>query len=105
MDLQLVYATFPDEETAKKLARAMLEERLAACATFWPAGSLYWWDGEIEEAEEHLALFKTSPGKAAVLVERLTAAHPYDVPCVLPLEVDGAPGAYRAWVEKETLEV
>lgn len=102
MDVQLVYATFPDEGTAEAVGRTMLEERVAACFTYWQGGTQYRWEGEIEEGTETLALFKTAPGKRDALVEALEAAHPYEVPCVLPLASEGGPAGYTAWVEEET---
>lgn len=102
MDLQLVYATFPDRETAQDLAKAMVERQLAACVTFWEAGSIYRWEGEIEETTETLALFKTRADLVPDLEDALAEAHPYDVPCLLPLDVDHPHQAYALWVEAET---
>ncbi len=101
MAVALVYATFPDMETARSLAREMLEARFAACATFWDAGSLYWWEGEIEAAEEAIALFKTHPDKVEALTKALAKAHPYEVPCILPVETTEPFEAYAAWIEDE----
>ena len=101
MTVQLVYATFPDRATAERLARAMLEQRLAACATFWEAGSLYWWEGAIESADEALALFKTTRAQADGLIEALAQAHPYDVPCIVRVESSGCFPGYGQWVGAE----
>jgi periplasmic divalent cation tolerance protein len=105
MDVQLVYATFPDRESAEDLGARMLEERLAACFTCWEAGSVYRWEGEVVEDEETLALFKTSPDQRQALVAALEDEHPYDVPCVLPLASEAGPQAYADWVDEETLGV
>lgn len=102
MDVQLVYATFPDRESAEEIGHRMLESQTAACVTYWEAGTAYRWEGEIEEGSETLALFKTAPEKRTALVEALEAAHPYDVPCVLPIASEAGAAAYTAWVEAET---
>lgn len=102
MDVQLVYATFPDRESAETLGQAVIEDKLAACVTYWEAGTTYRWEGEIETDEETLALFKTAPEKRAALVEALETEHPYDVPCVLPFASQGGAEGYAAWVEAET---
>lgn len=102
MPVQLVYVTFPDEETAEELGQRMLEERLAACFTYWQAGTRYWWEGEIEAEEETLALFKTAPEERQALVDAIEDDHPYDVPCVLPLDSEGGTPGYAEWIQAET---
>ncbi len=102
MDVQLVYATFPDQETARTLARDMIERKLAACATFWEAGSMYRWEGQVEETTETLALFKTRADLVPDLEDALAEDHPYEVPCLLPVDVNHPHQAYALWVEEET---
>lgn len=100
--MQLVYATFPDRDSAEAIGHEMLEDRVAACVTYWEAHTRYRWEGEIESGQETLALFKTAPDKREALVAALEAAHPYDVPCVLPIgSRDGSDG-YAEWVLAET---
>lgn len=101
MDVQLVYATFPDPDSAEELGEQMLEDRLAACFTFWEAQSRYVWEAELVREEETLAMFKTAPAKREALVAALEDAHPYDVPCVLPLGSQGGPEAYTAWIDQQ----
>lgn len=102
MDVAVVYATFPDRESAEDVASTVIEARHAACATFWDGGTMYWWEGEIEAGDETLALFKTAPGEVDGLVAALEQAHPYEVPCVLPLASTGGSEAYADWVRAET---
>lgn len=102
MDVQLVYATFPDRDTAETIGRRMLEQRRAACVTYWEAGTQYWWEGSIETDEETLALFKTQPDQRQPLVEAIEEVHPYDVPCVLPVDSEGGPPGYAEWIRAET---
>ncbi|HEX8062698.1 MAG TPA: divalent-cation tolerance protein CutA [Allosphingosinicella sp.] len=99
-----VYTTFPSEEEALRVARILVEERLAACANILGAcRSIYRWQGEVEEAEEVAALFKTRAGLAETLIGRLCELHSYDVPAAAVWPVDRSNPAYRAWVEAETL--
>lgn len=102
MTVQLVYATFPDRESAERLGRQAIEERVAACFTFWKAGSVYRWEGEVVADEETLVLFKTTPEHCGDLVAMLEDEHPYDVPCVLPLTSEGGVDAYADWLAAET---
>jgi len=95
----VVLSTAPDPAEADRLARALVEEGLAACVTRVPgARSLYRWEGAITEAEEILLLIKTRPGHAASVTRRLGELHPYDVPEILVLPVTGGASTYLAWI-------
>lgn len=98
----MVYATFPDRDSAEAIGRRVLEAQLAACVTYWEAGTMYRWEGEIEEGTETLALFKTAPGNRPALVDAVEDAHPYDVPCVLPFGSEGGNAAYASWIQAES---
>jgi periplasmic divalent cation tolerance protein len=94
-----VYTTFPDEEEARRVGRALVEERLAACVNILgPCHSIYRWKGEIEEASEVAAILKTGADKAAALIARLTALHSYAVPAAVVWPADTAQSAYAEWV-------
>lgn len=99
--IQLVLSTCPADHAAR-LARAVVEERLAACCNRLPAvQSTYWWDGQVEEADEVLLVFKTTSEQAPRLMERLGALHPYDVPEIVVLPVARVNAPYAAWVQAE----
>jgi periplasmic divalent cation tolerance protein len=93
-----VYATFADADEAERIARAVVEERLAACANILGAcHSIYRWEGKVEDAVEVPALFKTTADAAAKLIERIAALHSYAVPAVVVWPIaDTLPG-YRDW--------
>lgn len=96
-----VYAIFADEAEARRIGRAMVEEKLAACVNmFGPCRSIYRWQGEIEEAEEVAAIFKTAADGADALVARIAELHSYDVPCVTVWPIATTLPAYRDWVEE-----
>ena len=98
-EIASVYATFPDEEEARRIGRALVEERLAACVNILgPCHSIYRWKGEIEEASEVAAIFKTGADKAAALIERLTALHSYDVPAAVVWPAGTDQSDYAEWV-------
>ena len=94
-----VYAIFADAGEAERIARAAVEERLAACANILgPCRSIYRWQGKIEEADEVAAIFKTSAAAAARLVARIAALHSYEVPAITVWTIEEAPAAYALWV-------
>jgi len=98
-----VYATFADEEEARRIARAVVEEKLAACGNILgPCHSVYRWQGSIEEAGEVAAIFKTSALAAERLVARIAELHSYDVPAVVAWPIDAAQPGYAQWVLAET---
>ncbi len=99
----LVIVTAPDRQTAEALAQQLLEQRLAACVNIVPGlRSHYWWQNQIESAEEVLMLVKARRQDLATLTELVRSSHPYDVPEVIALEIVGGLSAYLDWVEAET---
>jgi periplasmic divalent cation tolerance protein len=101
-----VYAVFADAEEAARIGRIAVEERLAACVNILgPCRSIYRWQGEIEEADEVPALFKTRADKAEALIARIADLHGYDVPAAVAWPITDALGAYARWVAAETREL
>jgi periplasmic divalent cation tolerance protein len=98
-----VYATFADAAEAERIARQLVEERLAACANILgPCRSIYRWQGAIEEGDEVAALFKTRAESAPQLIERLGQLHSYDVPAAVVWPISETGEGYRAWVLEST---
>ncbi len=95
----LVLSTFPDAETARRIVRVCVEERLAACGNLLPGvESIYRWRGAVETASETLVLFKTTTEVYPRLQERLRALHPYETPEIVALPPSGGLPAYLEWV-------
>lgn len=99
----VVLVTAPDADRAAGLARALVEERLAACGNVI-AGvrSIYRWQGEVRDEGEALLLLKTRRERFAELKERIRALHPYEVPEILALPVEAGLAEYLAWVTQQT---
>ena len=94
-----VYAVFANDEEARSIARAVVEERLAACANILgPCHSIYRWQGAIEEAGEIAAIFKTRAEQAPALVARIAGLHSYEVPAIAVWPIEDALPAYGRWV-------
>jgi periplasmic divalent cation tolerance protein len=103
MEVLVVSCTFPDRETAQRISRVAVENRLAACATLLSdAESIYRWNGRIETARETAVTFKTTQDRLAGLQAFLLEEHPYEVPEVVAWQVSGGAPAYLAWVEQST---
>jgi periplasmic divalent cation tolerance protein len=102
-DIVTVYATFADEEEALRIARTLVEERLAACANILgPCRSVYRWQGRVEDSSEVAVLLKTRAGEADRLIARLAQLHSYDVPAAVAWPIANALPAYLQWVVAET---
>lgn len=97
-----VYAVFADAAEAQRIARTVVEERLAACANVLGAcHSIYRWQGAVEEADEVAAIFKARADRAEALTARIAALHSYGVPAVVTWPAESAWPAYADWVEAE----
>lgn len=98
-----VYAIFADADEAARIARAMIEGRLAACVNILgPCRSIYRWNDRIEEAEEVAAIFKTASAQADDLVAAIAAAHSYEVPAITVWPIESASPFYAAWVAENS---
>lgn len=101
--LRVVLVTAPAEEVAEAIARALVDERLAACVNVVPGvRSVYRWEGSVEAAGEVLLVAKTRADRTTALAARVRELHPYELPEVLELPVVGGAAAYLDWVAKES---
>lgn len=97
---RIVLTTAASLEEARSMGRALVDERLAACATLLPAvESIYRWQGAVESAHETILLIKTAAEKLPALESRLLALHSYSTPEFLVLPVESGSEAYLAWLQ------
>ncbi|HVF72512.1 MAG TPA: divalent-cation tolerance protein CutA [Chthoniobacterales bacterium] len=98
-EILLAISTFPDAETARRIARELVERQLAACGNVLPQiHSVYRWQGKIESSDEALAIFKLSAKRYPEFEAKLRALHPYDVPEIVACSVAQALPEYLRWV-------
>lgn len=103
---RVVLITAPDEVEAAKLAKGLLEAKLAACVNIVPGiASHYWWEGAIQKADEVLLLAKTKAGLMPELISFVRSNHPYKVPEVLALDVTDGNRTYLDWIGASTIFV
>jgi periplasmic divalent cation tolerance protein len=102
-DARVVLSSCEDRAGAERLARALVEERLAACVNLLPgARSIYRWKGKVEEADEVLLVIKTSAARVDALLARLPELHAYELPETIVLGVEAAASPYLAWLAEAT---
>ena len=99
-DKIVVVSTCSSEEEAERLARMLVERRLAACVNVIPrVRSFYRWQGAIESADELLLVIKSSRELFAQLRDALAAGHSYEVPEIIAIPVVGGSEAYLNWID------
>ena len=102
-EIRVVLVTAPGEEEALKIARALVEEKLAACANIVKGvRSIYSWKGQVCDDPEVLLIVKTTEQRFGPLKRRIREVHPYEVPEIIALPVLAGGEPYLEWVRKET---
>ncbi|XP_054440881.1 protein CutA homolog [Pteronotus mesoamericanus] len=97
----IVFVNCPNEQIARDIARAILDKKLAASVNILPkASSLYFWNGQIEEATEILLLTKTKTSKVHILSSFVRLMHPFEIPEIFSLPMDQGDVHYFKWLEE-----
>lgn len=95
----LIYMTFADKAEAEKIASALLEKKLIACANiFAPHTAVYEWEGEVKTEEETAGLFKTEERHFAEIESLVKSLHSYDTPCIIGWQTDKSEADFSNWV-------
>jgi periplasmic divalent cation tolerance protein len=98
----VLLTTCADRDSAKALAHALVERRLAACVQMLPIDSVYAWEGKIEEAAEILLLCKIKRDDYPAAEAVLRALHAYTTPEIVMLEIAAGAAPYLAWIDAVT---
>lgn len=97
--MELVYVVAADLTEAERLARGLVEQRLAACVNIIPGmKSVYRWKSEVQSADEVVMIVKTGPGYFADVEEYVRKHHSYEVPAIFSFSAEGVSGPYRDWL-------
>lgn len=92
--------TVPGREEAERIARALIEEKLAACCNIIPSvKSFFRWQGKVDEADELLLVIKTGEEKFSELAKRVKELHSYEVPEIIALPIGQGEKNYLRWIE------
>ncbi|MCS7095770.1 MAG: divalent-cation tolerance protein CutA [Candidatus Bathyarchaeota archaeon] len=96
----IVLVTASSREEAEKIVRILLEEKLIACANIIsPVFSLFWWQGRIENAQEHLIIMKTTRSLFSRLAEKVKTLHSYQVPEIIAIPIVRGYKPYMDWLK------
>lgn len=97
-----IYVTTSGLSESRKIARKIVEEKLAACVNIVPSiESIYLWKGEIEEDSESLMFIKTRTDLVEKVIKRIEKIHSYDTPCILEISLKRGSENYFNWIDGE----
>jgi periplasmic divalent cation tolerance protein len=101
---RVVLVTCPTLALARKIARAVVQKRLAACVNVArsPVESFYTWDGKLESSREHLLIMKTTAKRLSELEREVNRLHTYEVPEFIALPITEGSADYLSWLQQVT---
>jgi len=98
-NFHVVFSTCPTQESAERIARGVVEARLAACVNVVPGlRSYYEWQGQIEVSDEYLLVIKSRVELFDALQNMITSQHPYELPEVIAVPISTGFPPYLAWL-------
>ncbi|GBE36656.1 divalent-cation tolerance protein CutA [bacterium BMS3Bbin07] len=104
MEYSVVFITAPDEEEAARIARTIVEERLAGCVNIVKGiRSIYSWEGKVEDEHEVLMIVKTKRDLFNALEKRVKELHSYSVPEIISLPLVEGSEEYLSWLKHELI--
>lgn len=99
----IVFVTASSKEEAERIAKGVLEEKLAACVNIIDAvHSHFWWQGKIDSAKEALLIIKTKKALINKLIRRVKSIHSYELPEIIALPIIYGSKEYLDWVNEST---
>ena len=99
----LVISTCPGSISAKKIAKELVTEKLAACVNIVPGvQSFFSWVGKVDTANEHMLVIKTTLDSYDALEKRLKKLHPYELPEIIAVPIQTGLAGYLDWISTNT---
>lgn len=98
-----IYTAFANQKEAQKIAKIILEKKMAVCVNIWPISSLYWENNKIEECQEVGVLFKTLNQNYKRIKEEITQNHSYKVPFVGAIKINQINEPYYHYLKKTVI--
>lgn len=103
MEFIIVYVTAPSQQESEKIAAALLDKKLIACANIFPPHTaLYRWKGKTERAQEHAVIMKTRAILFDRVREEIAALHSYECPCIVSWPIEKGHAPFLRWIGEET---
>jgi len=97
----VIFVTASGKEEAEKIAKALVEEKLAACVNIINAvESLFWWENKVDRVSEALLIIKSSDEKFAEISQTVKSLHSYEVPEIIALPITNGYKPYLDWINE-----
>ncbi len=98
----MIVSTYPNKKSISKIANNLVQEKLVACVNMTKISSVYSWNGKIENADEFLAIFKTTQKNKAKVKNEIKITHPYKVPEIAEIQINSINKPYLDWMVDST---
>lgn len=96
----VIFVTTKDKAQASKIAKALLEAKLIACANIIKGvSSMFWWQGKVDQAQETLLILKTKANLFKKVEAKVKSLHSYEVPEIIALPIVAGSSAYLKWID------
>jgi periplasmic divalent cation tolerance protein len=99
----MIISTYPNKKSISKIANKLVQKKLVACVNMTKISSVYSWQGKIENADEFLAIFKTTQKNKTKVKNEIKTTHPYKVPEIAEIQVNSINKPYLDWLIESTL--
>ena len=97
---QIILCTCPDKDTAEKIARLLVIDKLVACVNILPGiTSIYLWQEQLEYAQEHLLLIKAPKNSYQAIETSIKKHHPYQLPEIIAVPIENGLPEYLHWID------
>ena len=102
MEVNFIYMTAGSRDEARKIGKALVVSRLAACVNILDnINSFYMWEGKVQDETEVVMIAKTTPARVPQLVEKVKSLHSYDCPCIVSIPVSDGNRDFLDWIAEE----
>ena len=101
-DYGMLLTTTPNREEAAKIAKLLIDEKLAACVQLLPIESFYFWEGKTQNEAEMLLLVKTRSALFETAIARIKSVHSYSVPEIVAMPFTAGFSGYLDWIDSVT---
>ena len=102
MNFIMIYTTLPDKAITEKIAKTLVDQKLIACANFFPVESTYRWKNKLCEDKEFALIMKTRENLYEKVEKRLKELHPYEIPAIVSYEIKEGSKDYLSWIKEKT---
>ena len=104
MNFYIFFVTVPNIEEGKRIAKILVENKLAACVNIiQKIFSIYWWKGKIEEDNEYLLIIKTIEENSETIIQKINQVHSYDTPECIGFKIDRGSEKYLNWIKENVV--